>query len=62
MDQRYCPKCKADLQGEPIPEEHRKHYAIDATHYLKWIGRYSLERDMTTHYKCPFCGHEEKRQ
>lgn len=50
-----CPKCNADLRGEPIPQEYQHMYAEGATHYSRLIGIYSRERDATTHWKCPFC-------
>ena len=55
----FCPKCKADLQGEPIELESQ--HLFGATHFSRKIGLYSMERDMTTHYRCPDCGHEWER-
>lgn len=55
-----CPKCKADLQGERIPEEHRQYYG-DSTHYGRVTALYSMEEDRTTGYRCPDCKHEWKR-
>ena len=50
-----CPHCKADLKGEPIPEESR-HYYGKKTHFLRTIGIYSQERDRTEFWQCPDCG------
>lgn len=55
-----CPKCKADLTGVPIPEEHKQYFG-DATHFSRRISIYDLKRDRTTKYKCPDCGHEWSR-
>ena len=54
-----CPACDADLTGDPIPERH--HYGT-ATHYSRKIGLTDMERDRTTHYRCPDCGHTWKRE
>jgi uncharacterized C2H2 Zn-finger protein len=52
-----CPECKASFQGKPIPIEHQHHFG-GKTHFSRLIGIYCLERDRTTHWKCPDCGHE----
>ena len=49
-----CPGCGASWQGEPSPEETRKHYG-NATHFRREIAIYSRERDMTIAWKCPDC-------
>lgn len=58
MSVEACPYCKANLQGEPIPQEY-----IDAgmygdkTHYSRMIG---IENpriyDGILYWKCPDCG------
>lgn len=32
----YCPKCNANLQGDPIPKEHQESFG--ATHFSRKIG------------------------
>lgn len=55
-----CPKCKANLQGEPIPEKDRKYYGTK-THFSRLIGLYSRDLDRTTHWICPDCKHRWER-
>lgn len=38
-----CPKCKADLTGEPIPERSR-HLFGNSTHFSKVIGNIVTDR------------------
>ena len=47
-----CPHCKADLQGRPIPEEHRENFG-GLTHF----SRRQLIKPADV-YKCPDCGGE----
>lgn len=54
--EELCPKCGAQLQGEPIPKEDQ--HLFCATHFSRKIGIYSLEEDRTIRYKCPFCNEE----
>ncbi len=53
----HCPKCNADLRGEPIPEKDREMFG-GHTHFLKVISIYNRDRDRTVKWKCPDCGHE----
>lgn len=57
--EEYCPHCKANLQGEPIPRESQKSYG--ATHFTRKIGIYDLAKDRTVKWKCPDCGSEWAR-
>lgn len=57
LEPRYCPNCNADLQGEPIPKEHRIHYSKDVTHFSRVIGIYSIQQDRTILWRCPDCSH-----
>jgi hypothetical protein len=50
----YCPFCNANLQGEPIPKELRKHYG-NSTHGSRKIGISSLEQDRVIKWECPDC-------
>lgn len=50
-----CPHCKISLLGEPIPEEHKEHYAPGATHFKRELGRYDWDQDRTVEYSCPDC-------
>lgn len=55
-----CPHCKANLLGDPIPEESREHFG-DKTHFRRVIAIYSREQDRTVAWRCPDCGYEEAR-
>lgn len=55
MGWRHCPKCNADLTGEPIPERHREHYPPGDTHFSRVIGLYDRELDRTVGWRCPDC-------
>ena len=50
-----CPHCGANLQGAPIPEEHREAYGY-ATHFGRKIG--IEEHDRIVCWRCPDCGKE----
>ena len=68
-----CPSCKSDLRGELIYKFFFEKYNGDkekaletasfygATETTGYFGReialYDMERDMTTQYMCPDCGH-----
>lgn len=56
-----CPLCKADLTGEPIPEESREFYGTH-THFSRRIGIYDQRRDCTVAWRCPDCGGEWTRE
>lgn len=53
-----CPHCGVDLQGKPIPEEHR--HLFGATHFSRKIALYNDKKDCTVAYLCPDCGKEWK--
>jgi hypothetical protein len=72
----YCPNCNKDLDGTLIWDSFFDMYGdVDkadesASMYGatrekgKWglkIGIYDMDRDMTTHWKCPDCAHEWPR-
>lgn len=50
---RDCPHCRKNLQGDEIPEESQHLYG--ATHFSKVIGEYSTELDATIKLRCPDC-------
>jgi hypothetical protein len=56
-----CPKCRANLIGDPIPEEDREVFG-GSTHFIRTIG---LEDpaiyDGVYAWKCPDCGYEWMR-
>jgi len=56
MNPKRCPKCDADFDGGPIPENIRRHY--DAPRWSRVIGIYDMEKDRTVSWKCPDCSHE----
>lgn len=61
-DDNYCLGCRSDLRGEPIPEEHRRYYNPDATHYSKVVGvEYAGGFDGISEWMCPVCGRREGR-
>ncbi len=49
-----CPKCHADLTGDPIPADIRDDY--ESTHWGQQIGL--TNGDSIYPYQCPDCGHE----
>lgn len=55
-----CPKCDADLQGDPIPEKSQHLYG--ATHFSRKMALYDQGRDRTIAFKCPDCLHEWGRE
>ncbi|HWP33582.1 MAG TPA: hypothetical protein VNL97_07520 [Solirubrobacterales bacterium] len=57
---RFCPNCKADLQGAPIPEADQEAYGGN-THFHRAIGLYSRELDRTVAWQCPDCDYKEAR-
>ncbi|PED16335.1 hypothetical protein CON01_00365 [Bacillus thuringiensis] len=59
-NEESCPHCNASLQGEPIPLGVQMYYGT--THYSRKIGIYSMETDRTTHYQCPDCEQQWKRE
>lgn len=57
----YCPYCMTNLQGEPIPEELRKHYG-NSTHFSRKIGISSLKHDRVMKWECPDCHQQWDRE
>jgi len=72
----YCPNCGMDFDGgliwetgmemhgdEERADEYAKAYGATRTtgKWGKRIAIYDMEKDMTTHWKCPECGHEWDR-
>lgn len=58
QDSMYrCPKCNADLDAGPIPEEYHEHYK-PPYRYSRLIGIYDYEKDRTVRWKCPDCEQE----
>lgn len=55
-----CPKCKANLVGEKIPEDQRYLFG-DQTHFKRVIGVSDIFKDRVTHWRCPDCGYEWER-
>jgi hypothetical protein len=56
MPNDECPFCKADLSGEPIPENLREMYPSGATHYSRLIGIEVPELyDGVSYWECPDC-------
>ena len=69
----YCPNCGMDFDGGLIFDTFMERYegdeekALESASYYgatktkgRWghrIALYDLERDMTTHWKCPDCKH-----
>lgn len=49
---KECPRCKADLTGEPIPEASHHLFAADATNFLRTIGISDLGKDQIVHWQC----------
>lgn len=58
MAWRYCPKCKADLTGPPIPERQREFCRPGDTHFSRVIGIYDRDLDRTVGWRCPDCKEE----
>lgn len=72
-----CPSCGADMQGAPIPEEHRHNYCpldtppekvseVAPAHYSRLIGvEYAYgspnRYDGVSEWLCPDCGYREGR-
>jgi hypothetical protein len=55
-----CPNCDANLVGDPIPEQQRHHFG-GKKNFMRTIGLYDDDRDMTIAWRCPDCGHEWPR-
>lgn len=56
MTPNECPKCKADFDGGPIPENIREHYS-PPYRWSRAISISVLDGDHD-HWKCPDCQHE----
>lgn len=52
MTPTHCPHCGADMQGDPIPEEHREAYG-GHTHGSRLIG--ISNGDSVMYWRCPDC-------
>lgn len=50
----FCPHCKVNLQGDPIPEHQQ--YLFGVTHFSRAISLYDIDKDRTVAFKCPDCG------
>lgn len=57
---KTCPKCKANLQGKPIPAHLQDDFG--STHFSRIIAFYDKDRDRTSLFKCPDCKHKWKRE
>jgi len=63
-DVRYCPKCKSDFVGTPIPEQYRKlgYYGDNPpSHYSRLIGVEVPSYDGISFWQCPDCKHQWSR-
>ena len=58
----FCPNCKIDLRGEPIPEKYKEFYEESVTHYSRLIGVYDLKQDRVVLWKCPDCNYQWDRK
>lgn len=59
----HCPKCRADFQGEPIPQKYiDKGYYGEHTHFSRIIGISDEKTDRVVLWACPDCGHEWLRE
>lgn len=56
-----CPRCRADFDGGPIPEEIREHYSPP----YRWSRKIGIEiseiYDGVSYWKCPDCLYTWKR-
>jgi hypothetical protein len=74
--ERCCPNCKADLDGDLIFDTGMEMYGTEenAIEYASFYGAtktegrwgreiaiYDRDKDRTTAYRCPDCGHEWSR-
>lgn len=57
----HCPSCGESLIGPEIPPELREHYG-GQTRYTRVIALYDVDRDRTTQWACPDCGHRWPRE
>lgn len=52
-----CPVCGTDNTGDPIPEDSRKYYGENVTHFSKVIGvEYPGGYDGISEWNYPCCG------
>lgn len=56
-----CPSCKVALIGDAISEE-KRHLFGGAERFTRVIGLYDVDRDRTTQWACPDCGHRWPRE
>ena len=59
-DTSHCPKCGADWDAGPIPENVREHYGT-LTRYSRLIGVEIQGQDRLDHWECPDCHAEFPR-
>jgi predicted RNA-binding Zn-ribbon protein involved in translation (DUF1610 family) len=55
-----CPHCGANLIHSEIPEKDREVFG-GKKYFLRVIGIYDMDRDVTVSYQCPDCLAEDKR-
>ena len=56
---RHCPKCNADLRGEPIPANQRRYFS--GTHFWRVVGLELPGYDGVSAWECPDCKHQWSR-
>lgn len=49
-----CPKCGANMIGDPIPEKDRRLFGD--THFKRWIGVEDSRTDRLSSIQCAECG------
>ena len=52
-----CPKCRASMMGEPIPEKDREVFG-GVEWFSRVIGFTDPDKDGAWRWECPDCGHE----
>jgi hypothetical protein len=67
-EDQACPACKADLKGDPIPDEYllSDNSSDRTTHYSRVIGcEYTYDNpnryDGVSEWRCPDCDYREGR-
>ena len=59
-DSETCPHCGANLIHSEIPEKDREDFG-GKKYFLRVVGIYDMDRDMTVAYQCPDCLAEDGR-
>jgi Zn-finger nucleic acid-binding protein len=54
-----CPNCAVDMDGGPIPDAMREHYA-PPYRWSRAISIYDRDKDAHARWRCPDCQHEWK--